>query len=290
MFLLMNAAGSCLTMNHAERLARSASTHGLIGSVTKYSREGNGESNFYYDEVSGNAINNRGMPQRGMEQDAGTVQHMCSIFHQASKEAWVSIAGETTSEYEELAQFAIDSGADGIELNFGCPHRYKHGKQQRIFSFDPLLLQATCTLVAEKIFNKAVLAVKLSPYSDPEKLRQVALLLRECKGLHYVVTSNTFPNALLYQDGKPAIPMVLGGLSGKAMKPIALGQAYQFRQLLPAHIDVIVAGGITNPSDVHDAILAGASGVQVGTEWFCKEDPRIFGELGTAIPESLLEI
>ena len=118
--------------------------------------------------------------------------------------------------------------------------------------------------------------VKLSPYSDPGLLKEVAEVINEAPPpVAAVVTCNTFPNAYA---GKGAIsPMGgLAGLSGPALKPIALGQVVQFRKHLKEEIDVIGVGGITTGNDAVDFFEAGAKAVQCTTLPYWLGDPGKF--------------
>lgn len=109
------------------------------------------------------------------------------------------------------------------------------------------------------------LTLKLSPYSNPSELREVAEAIAASGKVAGVVTSNTFANGYMEQNGEPVIASEYGGVSGRALFPIALGQVRQFRQILPEEIVVIGVGGIESKDDVSHYQQAGADAVQAAS-------------------------
>ena len=272
---IMIGAGVCKSPQTARKWLDVAPV--VSGSYTPLPRGGNkGNRLFYPDTLDeflriGFGLNSFGMPNMNIAGAAGE-------FSRQNKEMplIVNIAGFSIDDYltgVDLLKYV--EGIAAIELNFGCPNT-KHGK---IPSFDPgslnLLFQRLKEFVGQPIW------VKFSPYSDPELLKEVAAIVNSTSSaIRAVVTCNTFPNAYA---GKDAIsPMGgLAGLSGPALKPIALGQVVQFRQHLVAEIDVIGIGGITTGNDIIDFLDAGATAVQMTSLPFWLGEPRQF--LGTLL-------
>lgn len=124
--------------------------------------------------------------------------------------------------------------------------------------------------------------VKLSPYSDPVLLAEVADALEDKEVT--IVTCNTFANAWMFreEDNRPAIEFGkhLGGYGGVGMKPIALGQVAQFREHLPNH-HIIGVSGIETGRDMWDYLQVGANEIQVGSAYYFTENPRIFSDILT---------
>ena len=142
-----------------------------------------------------------------------------------------------------------------------------------------------CKLSFRFTRKNKILSVKLSPIPDPVLLKKIAVLINESEIICAVTTSNTLPNVFAYaDDGRPAIQSVteLGGMGGSALKPIALGQVKQLRELLRDGIDIIGVGGIKTGKDVLDYLNAGASAVQIGTACFDR-GPQIFGDVLTEL-------
>lgn len=276
---LLNAAGTAKSVDDVRELARSAVSAVTVGSITVAARSGNAGE--VYAPREGYAINALGMPNRGLEHYREALSEMAELTRAAGKPLIVSVAGFSPEEYGQLAGAAAASGADLVELNLGCPNVWNDGSQHRIASFDPDLVARSVAAAAAAVVGTGVgLGAKLSPLGDPLLLADVAAVLAESP-VRFVVSCNTFPNGLvLREDGRPAIDVGYGGVSGPAMKPIALGQISQLRTLLPDRIDLVGAGGVRSGADIHDLLQAGAAAVGVATAfWNAEEDPRVFGDL-----------
>lgn len=275
---LMNAAGTCKTLEDVEKFARSAVSAIVVGSVTLEGRMGN-EGNVFWPGpmYSQNAL---GMPNRGRDYYREVLPRMVDAAHAAGKALILSVAGFSHIEYGELALLAHEGGVDCIELNLGCPNVWNDGEQKKIASFDPFGIAAIMAEVERKVPDSRPVGVKLSPYSDPGMLGEVAETLKDLP-IRYVATCNTFPNSLvLGENGKPVIDIGFAGLSGPVMKPVGLGQVRQLRELLPDTIQLVGVGGITKGRDIWEYQQVGASSVQAATAyWNSNENPGVFGDI-----------
>lgn len=265
---LMNAAGTCKSLEDVIAMARSAVSGVTVGSITLESRDGN--SGDVYWMCRGYSVNSLGMPNHGKPYYQAFLPEMVAVVHGAGKPLAVSVAGFNPDEYGQLADVAVEGGADFVELNLGCPNVWANGEQKPIPSFDPEGIR--------QIINNANgledrrIGVKLSPYSDPGKLAEVAAALNELP-ISYVVSCNTFPNTLvLDRDNKPVIGVGLAGLSGAAMLPIGLGQVAQLRKLLREDIQIVGAGGVSSGQHINAYLSVGADAVQASTV-FWNEPP-----------------
>jgi len=310
---LLNAAGTCRTVEDAAVFARSACAAVVVGSITLEPRAGNPGTVFHSARPRGAgagpfALNALGLPNRGAAFYREHLPEMTEIVHQAGKPIVLSVAGFDTDEYAELAAVGARGGADLVELNLGCPNVWDGGRQKRVVCFDPVRSAAICRRVAAALSATvpagavpagAVPAgtvppggsapprfgVKISPFSDPAALAELAEALAALAGTAaapaYVASANTFPNALAFDErGRSVTDVELAGLSGPALRPIALGQVRQLRALLPATIDVVGAGGISTGADLLDHLRAGASAAQAATAfWSRGGDAGVFGEI-----------
>jgi dihydroorotate dehydrogenase (fumarate) len=274
---VMNAAGTCKTVEDVERFARSAVAAIVIGSITLEARNGN-PGNVYW-AAPAYSLNAPGLPNRGAVFYREALPGMAGAAHAAGKPVVLSIAGFSPAEYRSLATVAVEGGADVIELNLGCPNVWTEGLQKRMASFDPPGITTIVEEVAAVAGGRPV-GIKLSPFSDPEMLAQAARVIERLP-VRYVTASNTFPNAMAVDPtGAPMIGVGFGGLSGAAMKPVGLGQVRQLRHALPPTMQVVGAGGIQTGQDVLDYLAVGASAVQVSTAyWNRGEDPTVFGDI-----------
>ncbi len=257
----MNAACS-VAKTHEDIQALASTNIGIvtIGSITVEARQGNPEPRWYDNDTF--AINSFGMPNEGKDYYSENLESMVSTIHAAGKHANLSIAGFSEEEYVQLAKMASATNIDLLELNLGCPNVQIDGKQKAIASFDHVYMENIISSV-KQVCQKPLL-IKVSPYSNPAELQATAALLARLE-VAAVVTSNTFANAYYQEHDQQVVAMEYGGLSGKAMLPIGLGQVRQFRAALPDSIKVIGVGGIESQQNAVDYFSAGAGAVQVAT-------------------------
>lgn len=287
---LINGAGTCKTIDDVNVMAQSCVAGVVVGSITVDAREGNPGTTYW--ECDGYSLNSLGLPNPGLAYYASLLPEMAKIVHGKDKILVVSVAGSSISEYVRLATLAADSGADLIELNLGCPNVWDGGRQKRIPSFELAYTGQLCRQVAAGLRAAAragehavSFGVKISPFSDPYALNQLAESLAELAGespeFRFVTATNTFPNALaLDQHDRPQISMGLAGLGGPAMKPIALGHVKQLRQLLPEQISLIGVGGVTCGRDLADYLAVGATAVQATTAYCGRRGgPGVFDDI-----------
>jgi len=115
-------------------------------------------------------------------------------------------------------------------------------------------------------------------------------MIEEWKVVKAVTSTNTFPNAFIYDEkGRPRLTPGGGfaALGGPAIKPIGLGRVKQLRSLLPSRIDIIGVGGITTGLDVLDYQRAGAAAVQIATA-LLRRQLKVFGQLLGELSELIL--
>jgi dihydroorotate dehydrogenase (NAD+) catalytic subunit len=170
----------------------------------------------------------------------------------------VNIAGNSVEEYAQLAE-KLDAvpGVSGIEINISCPN-VKSGAIE--FGCDPL----AAALVTSSVKNATGLPVwvKLTPNTDD--VVKIAVAVAEA-GADAIVLINTLKGmAIDIRKRKPVLGNVTGGLSGPAIKPVALRMVYEVAKILK-NVPIIGSGGIMQASDAIEFIMAGATAVQVGT-------------------------
>lgn len=189
--------------------------------------------------------------------------------------AVVNIMGNTVEEYGVLAS-RLDgvAGVSALELNVSCPN-VDHGGLE--FGQDP---HAAAQVVTEAARNTSLpLLVKLAPAVTD--IRPVVEAVADA-GAQAVTVANTIPAlAIDIERRRPAIANGFGGLSGPAIRPIALRLVWQAASV--TSIPVVASGGILSGEDVVEFLMAGATAVQIGTATF--RDPeapwRILRELTT---------
>ena len=172
----------------------------------------------------------------------------------------VNILGDTLEDYREIAARLADvKGIAAIEVNISCPNVKKGGVA---FGTVPGMAAAVTAAVKEKASVPVI--VKLSPnVTDISEIAQAV----EDGGADGVSLINTLIGmAIDHRSRRPQLANVIGGLSGPAIKPVALRMVYQVSRAVS--IPVIGVGGIESTEDVLEFLLAGATAVQIGTANF----------------------
>lgn len=187
---------------------------------------------------------------------------------------FANVFGHAPEDYQEVVRVLEDAeGLAGYELNVSCPNTRQGGMY---FSSDPALLASLVESV--RPLARRPLIVKLSPnVAQIEPLARVA----EASGADAISLVNTFlALAIDARTRRPRLGAGFGGLSGPAIKPIALRMVYQAASAV--RIPVVGLGGIASGEDAAEFLIAGASAVQVGTAsfWDPGAPARIARQLG----------
>ncbi len=172
----------------------------------------------------------------------------------------VNIAGETINDYAQLAsQLDGVAGVSAIEVNISCPNIKAGGAE---FGANPKSA-AEVTAAVKKAASLPIL-VKLTP--NTSDIAEVAMAVAEA-GADAISLINTLKGmAIDITQRRPLLGNITGGLSGPAIKPVALHMVYEVAGVIK--LPVIGCGGITTASDAIEFIMAGASAIQVGTASF----------------------
>jgi dihydroorotate dehydrogenase (NAD+) catalytic subunit len=187
---------------------------------------------------------------------------------------FANVFGYAPEDYVEVLRILEDAdGLAGYELNVSCPNTKRGGMQ---FASDPSLL-AEVVGMARRAVRKRPLIVKLSP-----NVTDVAAMARaaEQAGADAISLVNTLVGlAVDAGTRRPRLGANFGGLSGPAIKPIALRMVYQVAQAV--QVPVIGIGGIASGEDVAEFLICGATAIQVGTAtfWDPETPRRLVGEL-----------
>lgn len=250
---VMIGAGTCKTTADLEKALRTPASGVVVGSITMESRTGN--SGDVYHDGAHFSLNTLGLPNPGCRYWQHHLRYYVENVEGSNAERrplFTSLVGFTPEEYALLAKTMLEQKANALELNFGCPNIWGTEGQKPIPSFRRDMIRAILDEVGQAVPDKACIGVKLSPFSDPDQLREIARTIADYVGLvRFVTTTNTFPNAYAtHPDGRLCISFSgsngLAGMSGKAIKPIALGQLQQLRSILPAPIQLVGVGGASS--------------------------------------------
>ena len=208
-------------------------------------------------------INAMGLPNPGIAEYASEISFTKTV---TKVPLIVSVYGYSAEEYAEVAKVAAEAGADALELNVSCPHVKETGSE---IGQNPKLLKEVVRQV--KAATSKPVIVKLSPnVTDIVELAQAATKA----GADALTAVNTVRAIAI--DAETALPVLSntrGGLSGPAIKPIALRAVYDIYEQVKTPI--FGCGGVTTWQDAVEFLLAGASAVQIGTA-IATRDPAVF--------------
>jgi dihydroorotate dehydrogenase (NAD+) catalytic subunit len=173
-----------------------------------------------------------------------------------------NVSGSTVEEYERVTERFEDSDIDAIEINISCPNVKEGGVA---FGNDPEM-SARVVAACRKKTSKPIIT-KLSP--NQTDIQTNARLCIEAGTDGFAVINTLMGMAIDATTRRPIIGNIQGGLSGPAIKPIALLKVHQVYQVAKDHnVPIIGQGGITTPDDAIEFMIAGAAAVGVGTALF----------------------
>jgi len=172
----------------------------------------------------------------------------------------VNILGDSLEEYKEITRrLAGVSSVAAIEVNISCPNVKKGGVA---FGTDPKMAAAVTRMVKDEA--QVPVIVKLSP--NVTDITQIARAVEDAGADGVSLINTLIGMAIDLQSRRPKLANIIGGLSGPAIKPVALRMVYQVAQAVS--IPVIGIGGIETAEDALEFILAGAAAIQIGTANF----------------------
>ena len=175
----------------------------------------------------------------------------------------VSISGETVEEYASLARrLRTVNGLFGIEVNISCPNVENRGL---VFACDPVASRSVVESVRRNMGGDYPLLVKLSP--DVTDIASIAKEVVSAGADGLAMINTVLGMAIDIDKMRPKLAGLTGGLSGPAIRPIAVRAIYQVHKALP-NIPILGMGGVTSGRDALELVLAGASGISVGTATF----------------------
>lgn len=172
----------------------------------------------------------------------------------------VNILGDSLTEYEEITSRLVGvPGVAGIEVNISCPNVKKGGVA---FGTDPAMAAAVTAAVKSKA--DVPVMVKLSP--NVSDITVIAKAVADAGADAISLINTLIGMAIDVSTRRPALANIIGGLSGPAIKPVALRMVYQVAKVVS--VPVIGIGGIETAEDALEFMLAGATAVQIGTANF----------------------
>jgi len=228
-------------------------------SITLNPREGNPPPRTC--ETPSGMLNSIGLANVGVDR---FIQEKIPFLNKFNTNIIINVAGSTPEEYLRVVEKLNHAqGIDMLEINISCPNVKEGGMA---FGSDPESAHR-CTSSIRKVTNYPLM-VKLTP--NVKDIVEIAQAVED-SGADCISLINTLVGmAIDFRIKKPLLKTVTGGLSGPAIKPVALAMVWKVSQKVK--IPVVGIGGITNTQDALEFLLAGASLIQVGTSNFV--DPQ----------------
>ena len=258
---VFTASGTC---GYADELSDFMDVKSLGGFITKSitlaPRKGHPTPRIV--ETNSGMLNAIGLANIGLDK---FIEEKLPVISQMSIPVFVNVAGETIEEYVAVAErLSSEKAIAGFELNISCPNVAKGGI---CFGTDPQQVREITTAV-KRACGQKVLMVKLSPcVTDISVIAQAAVEA----GADAISLINTFTAMVIdIETRKPMLANRTGGLSGPAIKPIAVYLVNKvYREVTKDRgIPILGMGGIRTASDAIEFIIAGASAVAIGTASF----------------------
>jgi len=256
-------ASGCFAIEYREAMDLNGLGALVIKSVSPKPRVGNPTPRVA--EVRGGMLNSIGIPSKGLDHYR---REILPAYTQYDAPVVVSVSADTVDEFASACEALSLPEVSAIEANISCPNLEADGMA---FAMSP---QTTCKVVsAIRRRTRHSLWVKLTPNAgDVASVAKAA----EDAGADAIVMGNTVLGmAIDVRTREPKLGNVMGGLSGPAIKPLALRLVYQCYRAV--RVPIIGCGGIQSAEDVVEFMLAGASAVQVGTASF--RDPAVMQKI-----------
>jgi len=214
-------------------------------------RDGNGSP--VVAEYAHGLLNCIGLPCPGIEESVKEIR----LAKAAGIPLIASVGGKNTEEFIKVAQCCEEAGADALELNFSCPHA-ESGLGANI-QYNRELAKSVVGAVKNNVSIPII--IKLTAEF---KIAEIAKIV-EAAGADMITCSNSVGPGMLIDvhTGRPVLSNREGGVSGPAIKPIALRAVYQIAK--NTSLPIIGTGGICTGKDAIEFIMAGASAIGVGT-------------------------
>jgi dihydroorotate dehydrogenase (NAD+) catalytic subunit len=246
----------------------------VLKGTTGKARLGNPPHRVY--ETPGGMLNAIGLQNPGAEQ---VVNNILPQLDFTETRFIANVSGSTIEEYVEVTQRFDQSPIDAIEINISCPNVKEGGVAFGNYPDMSAQVVAACRRVTRK-----PLITKLSP--NQTDIRENARRCIEAGTDALAVINTIMGMAIDVESRRPVIGNVQGGLSGPAIKPIALLKVHQVYDVARQHrIPIIGQGGITTAHDALEFLIAGASAVGIGTALFY--DPMVCRKVNEGIADYL---
>ncbi|MBP8945412.1 MAG: dihydroorotate dehydrogenase [Paludibacteraceae bacterium] len=246
----------------------------IVKSITLRNREGNPYPRM--KETASGMLNAVGLQNKGVKY---FVENIYPLLKNIDTCIIANIAGSTIEEYVQIAEILNElDKISALELNISCPNVKEGGM---LFGNSSIVANQVVTAV-RRVYSKELI-VKLSP--NVTSISEIAIAV-ESAGADAISLINTLVGmAIDIETRKPCLSTITGGLSGPAIKPVAVRMVWE--TVHAVKIPVIGIGGIMNAADAIEFLLAGATAIEVGTANFM--DPTVTIKIIEGIEQYLIQ-
>lgn len=284
---IYNASGiNNQILSQLKKIADSGAGAITLKSTSTIKWEGNPNPRYIVKSklIPGCTFNSMGIPNEGID---ATIEFSRELKNYTTKPIIASIfsLGGLQDYYDMLDKLESNKDSfDICEINVSCPNI--PGKP--LLAYDMEYLEKLLQNLSKYTF---LIGLKLPPYFDMTHFDKVSELALQY-GIKFISCSNTIGNCLVIDPDKESAvikpKMGLGGLAGDFVKPLALGNVWNFWQRLQGKVQIIGVGGVRTGRDAFEFLLAGADAVQVGTS-FAQEGIGIFDKINAEFDEIMAE-
>lgn len=228
-------------------------------------------------------INAVGLANPGVEAEIDELARAKALLRPTGAALIASIFADTVEYFAQVAARVVEARPDLIEVNISCPN--VHDEFGTPFSADPGAASEVTAAVKEAVGGAAPVLVKLSP--NVADIRAIARAVQGA-GADGITAVNTLTGMVIdVHARRPVLANRTGGLSGPAIRPLAVRCVYEVYQA--ADLPIVGTGGVTSGRDAVEMILAGATAVGIGSAVY-EGGPEVFARIGTEIEALMAEL
>jgi dihydroorotate dehydrogenase (NAD+) catalytic subunit len=228
-------------------------------------------------------INAVGLANPGVEAEIGELARAKVLLRPLGAALIASIFADTVEHFAQVAARVVRAGPDLLEVNISCPN--VHDEFGTPFSADPSAAADVTAAVKEAVAGATPVLVKLSP--NVTDIGAIAHAV-QAAGADGITAINTLAGMVIdVHARRPVLANRTGGLSGPAIRPLAVRCVYEIYRAVD--LPIVGTGGITSGRDAVEMILAGATAVGIGSAVY-SEGPEVFGRIGAEMAALMAEL
>jgi dihydroorotate dehydrogenase (NAD+) catalytic subunit len=228
-------------------------------------------------------INAVGLANPGVEAEVGELQRTRALLRSTGAALIASVFADTVENFRRVAARIVDAGPDLLEVNISCPN--VHDEFGTSFAADAGAAAEVTAAVKQAVGGRVPVLVKLSP-----NVTDIAAIARAVAkaGADGISAINTLTGMVIdLHARRPILANRTGGLSGPAIRPLAVRCVYEIYRAVD--LSIVGIGGVSSGRDALELIAAGATAVGIGSAVY-GEGPEVFGRIGAEMAALMAEL